>query len=107
MSRPITRPEQAERTEQQIRRQRRARELSGVHFLGRLNHAELVAAYRTADVFVSMSEHEGFGVPLIEAMAAELPVLAFGAAAVPETLGGAGSPTAINGARGGVRRRRR
>ncbi|MDY7230475.1 glycosyltransferase family 4 protein [Hyalangium rubrum] len=69
---------------------RTARELPGVHFLGRLNHAELVAAYRSAHVFVSMSEHEGFGVPLIEAMAAEVPVLAFGAAAVPETLGGAG-----------------
>ncbi|SEL67022.1 Glycosyltransferase involved in cell wall bisynthesis [Stigmatella aurantiaca] len=70
--------------------QRAAKGLSGVHFLGRLNHAELVAAYRSAQVFVSMSEHEGFGVPLLEAMAAEVPVLAFGAAAVPETLGGAG-----------------
>ncbi|WP_224364663.1 glycosyltransferase family 4 protein [Hyalangium versicolor] len=70
--------------------QRTAKALPGVHFLGRLNHAELVAAYRSADVFVSMSEHEGFGVPLIEAMAAEVPVLAFAAAAVPETLGGAG-----------------
>ncbi|HLM42650.1 MAG TPA: glycosyltransferase, partial [Myxococcaceae bacterium] len=70
--------------------QRTARGLSGVDFLGRLNHAELVAAYRSAHLFVSMSEHEGFGVPLLEAMAAELPVLAFGAAAVPETLGGAG-----------------
>ncbi|MDQ3263583.1 MAG: glycosyltransferase [Myxococcota bacterium] len=69
---------------------RRARSLSGVEFLGRLSHAELVAAYRTASVFVSMSEHEGFGVPLLEAMAAQLPVLAYGAAAVPETLGGAG-----------------
>jgi glycosyltransferase involved in cell wall biosynthesis len=69
---------------------RTANELPGVHFLGRLNHAELVAAYRSAQVFVSMSEHEGFGVPLIEAMATEVPVLAFGAAAVPETLGGAG-----------------
>jgi glycosyltransferase involved in cell wall biosynthesis len=69
---------------------RTARKLPGVHFLGRLSHAELVAAYRSANVFVSMSEHEGFGVPLIEAMAAEVPVLAFGAAAVPETLGGAG-----------------
>ncbi|ATB32026.1 glycosyltransferase family 4 protein [Melittangium boletus] len=70
--------------------QRTAKGLSGVHFLGRLDHAQLVAAYRSAQVFVSMSEHEGFGVPLIEAMAAELPVLAYGAAAVPETLGGAG-----------------
>ncbi|MBU8899878.1 glycosyltransferase family 4 protein [Corallococcus sp. M34] len=70
--------------------QREARGLSGVHFLGRLSHPELVAAYRSASVFVSMSEHEGFGVPLLEAMAAEVPVLAYGAAAVPETMGGAG-----------------
>jgi glycosyltransferase involved in cell wall biosynthesis len=70
--------------------EREARGLGGVHFLGRLSHAELVAAYRSASVFVSMSEHEGFGVPLIEAMAAEVPVLAYAAAAVPETLGGAG-----------------
>ncbi|NMO13722.1 glycosyltransferase family 4 protein [Pyxidicoccus fallax] len=69
---------------------REAKGLSGVHFLGRLSHAELVAAYRSASVFVSMSEHEGFGVPLIEAMAAEVPVMAYAAAAVPETLGGAG-----------------
>ncbi|MBZ4416749.1 glycosyltransferase family 4 protein [Myxococcus sp. RHSTA-1-4] len=69
---------------------REAKGLSGVHFLGRLSHAQLVAAYRSASVFVSMSEHEGFGVPLIEAMAAEVPVLAYAAAAVPETLGGAG-----------------
>lgn len=68
----------------------RARTLPGVQFLGRLSHAELVAVYRSGRVYVSMSEHEGFGVPLLEAMAAEVPVLAFGAAAVPETLGGAG-----------------
>ncbi len=70
--------------------QRRADAVGGVTFLGRVSHAELVAAYRSADVFVSMSEHEGFGVPLVEAMAADLPVIAFGAAAVPETMGGRG-----------------
>jgi glycosyltransferase involved in cell wall biosynthesis len=37
-----------------------------------------------------MSEHEGFCVPLVEAMAADVPVLAYAAAAVPDTLGGAG-----------------
>ncbi len=37
-----------------------------------------------------MSEHEGFGVPLIESMLLGLPVVAYGAAAVPETMGGAG-----------------
>ncbi|MDP1822471.1 MAG: glycosyltransferase [Archangium sp.] len=69
---------------------KKADALGGVTFLGRVSHAELVAAYRSADVFVSMSEHEGFGVPLVEAMAADVPVLAFGAAAVPETMGGRG-----------------
>ena len=44
---------------------------------------------RIAHAFVSMSEHEGFGVPLLEAMAAQVPVLAYAAAAVPETLGSA------------------
>jgi len=37
-----------------------------------------------------MSEHEGFCVPLVEAMAADVPVLAYSAGAVPDTLGGAG-----------------
>jgi glycosyltransferase involved in cell wall biosynthesis len=68
----------------------RAKALGGVTFLGRVDHAGLVAAYRAGDVFVSMSEHEGFGVPLVEAMAADVPVLAYGAAAVPETMGGRG-----------------
>jgi glycosyltransferase involved in cell wall biosynthesis len=70
--------------------EREASRTPGVGFLGRMNHAELVAAYRSASVFVSMSEHEGFGVPLLEAMAADVPVLAYAAAAVPETLGEAG-----------------
>ncbi|MCI0673454.1 MAG: glycosyltransferase, partial [Myxococcaceae bacterium] len=68
----------------------RARSLPNVELLGRVSHAQLVAVYRAATLFVSMSEHEGFGVPLLEAMAAGVPVLAFAAAAVPETLGGAG-----------------
>ncbi len=68
----------------------RAESLGGVELVGRVTHGELVASYRAADVYVSMSEHEGFGVPLIEAMASDLPVLAFGAAAVPETMGGRG-----------------
>jgi len=61
-----------------------------VTFAGAVSHAGLVAAYRSADAFVSMSEHEGFGVPLVEAMACDVPVLAFAAAAVPETLDGRG-----------------
>ena len=59
-------------------------------FTGQVPDAELAAYYRMASAYVSLSEHEGFCVPLVEAMAAGVPVLAFGAAAVPETLGGAG-----------------
>jgi len=68
----------------------RAHDVGNVRFLGRLTHSELVAAYRSATVFISMSEHEGFGVPFMEAMACDVPVLGFSAAAVEETLGGAG-----------------
>jgi glycosyltransferase involved in cell wall biosynthesis len=68
----------------------RAAQIGRVSFLGKVTHSELVAAYRSAHVYVSMSEHEGFGVPLLEAMAADVPVLAFGAAAVPWTMGGTG-----------------
>jgi glycosyltransferase involved in cell wall biosynthesis len=50
----------------------------------------LCALYAAADVFVSCSAHEGFGVPLVEAMWWGVPVVAVGAAAVPETVGGAG-----------------
>ena len=59
-------------------------------FPGQVSAAELITYYRTAHAYVSLSDHEGFCVPLIEAMAADVPVLAYGAAAVPETLGGAG-----------------
>jgi glycosyltransferase involved in cell wall biosynthesis len=59
-------------------------------FPGAVSDEELAAYYRWADVYVSLSEHEGFCVPLVEAMAADVPVLAYAAGAVPETLGGAG-----------------
>jgi glycosyltransferase involved in cell wall biosynthesis len=59
-------------------------------FTGPVPDADLAAYYRMASVYVSLSEHEGFCVPLVEAMAADVPVLAFAAGAVPETLGGAG-----------------
>ena len=59
-------------------------------FPGAVTDGELAAYYRWADVYVSLSEHEGFCVPLVEAMAADVPVLGYAAGAVPETLGGAG-----------------
>jgi L-malate glycosyltransferase len=59
-------------------------------FTGPVPDAELAAYYRASSVYISLSEHEGFCVPLVEAMAMDVPVLAYGAAAVPDTLGGAG-----------------
>ena len=59
-------------------------------FTGPVPDADLAAFYRHADVYISLSEHEGFCVPLLESMAADVPVLAYGEAAVPETMGGAG-----------------
>lgn len=59
-------------------------------FTGPVSDEELAVYYKNAAVYISLSEHEGFCAPLLEAMAADVPVLAFSAAAVPETLGGAG-----------------
>jgi len=64
--------------------------LDEVVFPGRLDDDELRACYAAADAFLCLSEHEGVGVPLLEAMAFGLPVAAYAAAAVPETLRGGG-----------------
>lgn len=64
--------------------------MDNVKFLGKVTEAELKACYETADVFLCMSEHEGFGVPLLEAMTFGVPVIAFQSSAIPETMGGAG-----------------
>jgi len=61
-----------------------------VVFTGHVDHAEMLACYAAADVFVSASEHEGFGVPLVEAMLMDVPVLAYRTTAIPHTLGEAG-----------------
>ena len=65
--------------------------LSGVAFPGRVTQRELVTYYRLAHVYLCMSEHEGFCVPLVEAMHFGVPVIAYAAGAVPETLGDAGA----------------
>jgi len=57
---------------------------------GPVSDAQLAAYYAQADMFVCLSEHEGFGLPLIEAMLAQVPVIAYDAGAVGETVGGAG-----------------
>jgi len=65
--------------------------LSGaVEFTTQLSPGELAARYRAADVLVMLSEHEGFGVPLVEAMAQGLPIVAYDAGAVAEVVGDAG-----------------
>lgn len=63
---------------------------SEVVFLGHVDHDDLLACYRSAHLFLSMSEHEGFGVPLVEAMIMGVPILAYRSSAVEHTLGGAG-----------------
>ncbi len=61
-----------------------------VVFTGEVTHEEMLAYYESAHVFVSMSEHEGFGVPLVEAMLKRVPIIALRGAAVGETLGESG-----------------
>ena len=61
-----------------------------VNLAGSVSGAELEAYFRAADVFVIASDHEGFCVPLGEAMGHGVPIVAYGVAAVPETVAGAG-----------------
>ncbi|MDX1960185.1 MAG: glycosyltransferase family 4 protein [Leptospiraceae bacterium] len=63
---------------------------SVVEFLEFQNEENLRRCYREASLFLCMSEHEGFCVPLMEAMHYDLPILAYNGGAVKETLGGAG-----------------
>ena len=63
---------------------------TAVRFAGHASDATVASAYAAADVLVVTSEHEGFCVPVVEAMAAGVPVVAFDRGAVPEVLGGAG-----------------
>ncbi|HEU0105791.1 MAG TPA: glycosyltransferase, partial [Vicinamibacteria bacterium] len=72
---------------QDLVRERHAEE---VVFTGQVDDDELRAAYASADLFLCLSEHEGFCVPLLEAMAFGIPVVAFDAGAVRETLRGGG-----------------
>lgn len=55
-----------------------------------VSNGALGAYYKHSDVFVCMSEHEGFGVPVLEALWNDLPVIAYDAGAVGEVLGGGG-----------------
>lgn len=59
-------------------------------FTGHIKFNEILAYYRLADVFVCMSEHEGFCVPLAEAMFFDVPIIAYDTSAIGDTLGGSG-----------------
>ncbi|MFC2156426.1 glycosyltransferase family 4 protein [Acidobacteriota bacterium] len=65
-------------------------DLDDVHFTGHIDLSSLVSCFKTADVYLSMSEHEGFGVPLLESFYLNKPVVAFAAGAVEETMNGGG-----------------
>lgn len=59
-------------------------------FTGHIPDEEIIALYRASDVFLSLSEHEGFGLPFLESMVFDLPIVAYDCTAVPYTLDGAG-----------------
>lgn len=72
---------------------RMTRELAldaAVRFVGSRADGELQSLYENSTAYLCMSEHEGFCVPLIEAMHFGLPVLAYASSAVPDTMGNAG-----------------
>ena len=64
--------------------------LKNVFFTGHIKFDEILAYYKTADLFLCMSEHEGFCVPLVEAMFFDVPIVAFDSSAIADTLGGSG-----------------
>lgn len=75
---------------QGVRRLTRELGVPGVYFTGHVSNAALSAYYRSADLYLCLSAHEGFCVPLVEAMHFGLPIVARAAAGVPGTLGSGG-----------------
>lgn len=65
-------------------------EVKNVYFTGHIKFQEILAYYKVADLFLCMSEHEGFCVPLVEAMFFNVPIVAYDSTAVGGTLGKAG-----------------
>lgn len=61
-----------------------------IRFTGHIPDEEMYALYKASDVFLSLSEHEGFGLPFMESMVFDLPIIAFNCTAVPFTLEGGG-----------------
>ena len=65
-------------------------QVKDVIFPGHIPFDEILAYYTIADIFLCMSEHEGFCVPLVEAMFFDVPIVAYLQCAVPDTLNGSG-----------------
>lgn len=65
-------------------------QVEDIYFTGQIKFNEILACYHLADVFLCMSEHEGFCVPLAEAMAFNIPIIAYDSSAIGGTLGGSG-----------------
>lgn len=61
-----------------------------VIFTGHISFDQILAYYTLADLFLCMSNHEGFCVPVVEAMQFAIPVVAYNSSAVPDTLQGGG-----------------
>ena len=66
-----------------------ALELEDVVFPGHIKFDEILAYYKIADVFLCQSEHEGFCVPLVEAMYFDVPVVAYDSSAIAGSSAGA------------------
>jgi L-malate glycosyltransferase len=64
--------------------------LANAWIVGSVTPGQLRTYYERADVLVTASDHEGFCVPLLEAMSFDVPIVARGTSAIPETLAGAG-----------------
>ena len=73
-----------------LKRYIRLLDVQNVIFPGHISFNAILAYYRVADVFLCMSQHEGFCVPLLEAMFFHIPIIARSIAAIPYTLGDAG-----------------
>lgn len=65
-------------------------DVKDVIFPGHISFKEILAYYSVADIFLCMSEHEGFCVPLVEAMYFKVPIIAYDSTAIASTLGGSG-----------------
>ncbi len=79
-----------ERYYQRLKSYINALELEDVVFPGHIKFNAILAYYKLADVFLCQSEHEGFCVPLVEAMCFDTPIVAFDSSAIGDTLGGSG-----------------